>query len=164
MPAGSRKISFILNGLEVTVQCAPTRRLLDILRQDLHLNLTREGCGRGECGACLVLMDGNLINACLVPAFRLPNTHVVTLEGLSSDKNLTALSEKLDASFGCGYCSSGVLVALAALLQQNESPTDEDLRRAVSGNRCVCGTLPAVLEAAGEVLDKRRKKRHGRKS
>ncbi len=164
MPAGSRKISFTVNAREVTVQCAPTKRLLDILRQDLRLTLTREGCGSGECGACLVLLEGTLINACLVPAFRLPGTSVVTLEGLASDRAFSSLAANLEPVFRCGYCSSGVLMALAALLQQNENPTDEDLRLAVSGNKCRCGSTLSVLEAAKQAIRKRSRKRHGRKS
>jgi aerobic-type carbon monoxide dehydrogenase small subunit (CoxS/CutS family) len=164
MPAGSRKISFTLNAREVTVHCAPTRRLLDILRQDLGLTLTREGCGNGECGACLVVMDGNLVNACLVPAFRLPNAGVVTLEGLSSDKELSALAEALAPVFRCGYCASGVMMALFVLLQREDVPSDEDLCRAVSGNRCDCGSTLSVLAVVKQVLGRRGRRRYVRKS
>jgi carbon-monoxide dehydrogenase small subunit len=164
MSAGSRKITFTLNAREVTVQCQPSKRLLDILRQDLHLTMTREGCGSGQCGACLVILDGNLINACLVPAFMLPNTGVVTLEGLVADKKFSALAESLTHAFHCGYCSSGMLLALASVLQQNESPSDEDLRLAVSGNICHCGSTLSALAAAKQFLLKSGRKHHGRKN
>jgi carbon-monoxide dehydrogenase small subunit len=172
MPAsGLIRLRFTLNGEEVAVQCQPATRLLDLLRGEFELLGAREGCGRGECGSCLVLMDGRAVNSCLVPAFMLADSEIVTSEGLAQLKAYADLRRALaafDAS-GCGFCDSGLNIALAALLLSDPEPREEDVRRALSGNLCSCG-LHVVASGRAAVggpyrLTGRpgRRKRHGRR-
>jgi len=148
MPAPSLiRLRLTLNGREVAIQCQPGKRLLDLLREEFQLCAAREGCGRGECGSCLVLMDGRAVNSCLVPAFMLADCEIVTSEGLVELKEYAGL-RKVMAAYqvsGCGFCDSGLSIALAALLLSDPEPDDEEVRQALSGNLCSCGLhfLPA---------------------
>jgi aerobic-type carbon monoxide dehydrogenase small subunit (CoxS/CutS family) len=151
MPAPALiRLRFRLNAEQVAVQCQPGTRLLDLLREHFGLLGAREGCGRGECGSCLVLMDGRAVNSCLVPAFALADSEVVTSEGLAELKGFAELRKALAAYDrpGCGFCDSGVRIALAALLLSDPHPEPEDVRRALSGNLCACG-LPVLSVAGG---------------
>lgn len=134
------RLRFTLNAEEVAVQCRPGTRLVDLLREEFGLLGAREGCGRGECGSCLVLMDGRAVNSCLVPAFALAESEVVTSEGIAQLRGFAELRKAM-AAFDvprCGFCDSGVRVALAALLLSDPRPDPEDLRRALAGNLCIC--------------------------
>jgi carbon-monoxide dehydrogenase small subunit len=149
------RISFRLNGQPVAIDTAPDRRLLDILRNDLGLTATREGCGEGACGSCLVIVDNLLVNACLMPAFRLQNAQVTTVEGLSGSRLYQELSSALEKAqaFRCGFCSSAVLVAAVDLLSRHPEPSDEEIRQALSGTICRCGNYRAIVEG---IQDSRR--------
>lgn len=159
------KISFTLNGAPAAVDVAPERRLIDILRIDLGLIGTREGCGEGSCGSCLVLMDENLVNACLVPAFRIVEAQIVTIEGLARRKVFEDLQAGLEEAraFRCGFCSSGVVMAAADLLAHNPEPRAEDVRQALSGNICRCGNYRAIVEGILAAVRMPRKKRYVRR-
>ena len=155
------RLRFTLNGQPVAVQCQPGTRLLDLLREEFDLREAREGCGRGECGACLVLMDGRAVNACLVPAFMLADCEIVTAEGLAQQKEHAELRRALAAYdlSGCGYCEAGLAIALAALLLSDPDPGEEDVQRALSGNRCACGACgcrPSARSGAAFPSDRRR--------
>lgn len=163
MPFNLIKLRFTLNGEEVLLQCPPGARLLDILRHDFGLQGTREGCGHGECGACLVLMDGQAVNSCLVPAFKLADTEIITIEGIRKLKLFAEARSALPGSepFRCGFCSSGMQVALTALWLNNREPSEQEVLSALAGNLCACGSYGAVVAA---VLEKSsRKRRYGRK-
>jgi carbon-monoxide dehydrogenase small subunit len=148
-------IAFRINGEAVTVACPPMTRLLDVLRGPLALTGTKEGCGEGECGACAVLLDGVVVNSCLVPVLQAEGCAVTTVEGLAPPGGLHPLQEAFVACGGaqCGICTPGMLVAATALLRKNPRPTRDEAREALAGNLCRCtgysAILDAVLAAAG---------------
>jgi carbon-monoxide dehydrogenase small subunit len=147
-------ISFILNGRPVEVAGDPFRRLLDVLRGELGLTGCKEGCGEGECGACSVLVDGHLLNACLLPVLQVRARSVLTIEGVEHDP----LGQRLQAAMAragaaqCGICTPGMVLAGLALLRHNAAPTREEARQALAGNLCRCTgymkIIDGVLEAA----------------
>jgi aerobic-type carbon monoxide dehydrogenase small subunit (CoxS/CutS family) len=156
------EISFCLNGSEVTLSVAAHKRLLDVLRDDLGLSGTKEGCGEGECGACTVIVDGRAVNACLFPAPEVDGKQVVTIEGLVGPGNELSVIQKAFAQGGaiqCGFCSPGMIMATKALLDENHDPTDEEIREALLGNLCRCTGYVQILEAvrlAAEKLEESR--------
>jgi carbon-monoxide dehydrogenase small subunit len=162
MPRNLIKLHFVLNEQPVFLQCSPGTRLLDILRYDFGLKGTKEGCARGECGACLVLVNGTSVNSCLVPAFALSDAEVVTIEGIRSLKSFADIRRRfLDKQvYRCGFCASGIQVALTALLLTDPEPAEQEIRLALSGNLCACGNYNSLVAAVTQ--RSRRKKRYGR--
>jgi carbon-monoxide dehydrogenase small subunit len=140
---------FTVNGDAVEVEAAGTRRLLDVLREDLALTGTKEGCGEGECGACSVLLDGAVVDACLVPVSQAQGTRVVTVEGLGDDGSLSELQRAFLETGGaqCGICTPGMLMAGAAFLASGTPPTDEAIREAIAGNLCRCTGYTKIIDA-----------------
>lgn len=143
------KLRFRLNGREVALDAHPGRRLLDLLREDLGLTGTKEGCGEGECGACTVLVDGKPRLSCLTAAIQVEGKDVLTVEGLARDGKLHPLQEAFIESAGvqCGFCTPGLLLAAYALLQENPNPTRDEIREYLSGNLCRCTGYAQVVEA-----------------
>jgi len=141
-------VTFVLNGSEVTVTVDPLRRLLDVLREDLKLTGVKEGCGEGECGACAVLLDGFLVNSCLVPVGMVAGREVMTPEGLAETERGKRVIEALaDAgAVQCGFCSPGMAMAAAFLLRHNPAPTETEIREAISGNLCRCTGYDPIVE------------------
>jgi len=148
---------FTVNGEPRTVRAYPMERLLDVLRLDLGLTGTKEGCGEGECGSCSVLMDGALINSCLVPALQAAGTRIVTIEGLAAGENLHVLQQAFLESGGaqCGICTPGMILAAVSLLNAKPTPTVEDVREGLSGNLCRCTGYGQILEAVMEAARRR---------
>jgi len=150
-------IRFRLNGRAVEVDVPPGRRLLDLLRQDLGLTGTKEGCGEGECGACTVLVDGKPRLSCLTAAIQVEGKEILTIEGLAKDGKLHPLQKALVETAGvqCGFCTPGFIMAAYALLLENPRPTREEVRAWLSGNLCRCTgyeqIVEAVLKAAEEL-------------
>lgn len=150
-------IRFRLNGRAVEVDVPPGRRLLDLLRQDLGLTGTKEGCGEGECGACTVLVDGKPRLSCLTAAIQVEGKEILTIEGLAKDGKLHPLQKALVETAGvqCGFCTPGFIMATYALLLENPRPTREEVRAWLSGNLCRCTgyeqIVEAVLKAAEEL-------------
>ena len=145
-----RDISFQLNGAEVLVPVRPHQRLLEVLRSTLGMTGTKDGCGEGECGACTVLVDGRVVNACLYPAFEIEGRSVTTIEGLlGPDQRLSPLQASLVArgAIQCGFCSPGVILSAKALLDRNPNPTDHEIRDALVGNLCRCTGYVQIVEA-----------------
>jgi aerobic-type carbon monoxide dehydrogenase small subunit (CoxS/CutS family) len=145
-------VRFTLNGHVVDIRAHPMKRLLDVLREDCGLTGTKEGCGEGECGACTVLLDGETAYACLTLAAACDGATVMTVEGLAeaeSPAGLSALQRAFIAhdAAQCGFCTPGQLVAAHALLRDTPHPTDDQIRDAMSGNLCRCGTYPKILTA-----------------
>jgi aerobic carbon-monoxide dehydrogenase small subunit len=140
---------FTVNGQRVEVEASGTRRLLDVLREDLALTGTKEGCGEGECGACSVLVDGVLVDACLVPLSQARDTHVRTVEGLAPPDGLSVLQLAFLETGGaqCGICTPGMLVAGEAFLASGAAPTDDNIREAIAGNLCRCTGYTKIIEA-----------------
>jgi aerobic carbon-monoxide dehydrogenase small subunit len=149
-----RAISLTVNGQPTAVPVFPMERLLDVLRGELGLTGTKEGCGEGECGSCSVLMDGELVNSCLIPALQADRSVIVTIEGLATDGRLTNLQGAFLQCGGaqCGICTPGMLLAARHLLCKNANPSLDDVREGLSGNLCRCTgymqIFEAVLEAA----------------
>jgi aerobic carbon-monoxide dehydrogenase small subunit len=149
--------SFTVNGEPKTVRAYPMERLLDVLRQQLQLTGTKEGCGEGECGSCSVLMDGVLVNSCLVPVLQAADTRVITIEGLASGETLHVLQEAFLECGGaqCGICTPGMILAAAHLLNETSQPTMEEIREGLSGNLCRCTGYSQIVEAVAEAARRR---------
>ena len=139
----------IVNGRTVEADPAPGARLLALLRDDLQLTGAKYGCGHGECGTCTVLVDGRLTYACITLAGLCDGATVTTVEGLADAPRLSALQRAFIAhdAAQCGYCTPGQLVAASHLLARTPAPSDDDIRVAMSGNLCRCGTYPKILAA-----------------
>lgn len=156
-PAPRRAISLTVNGTSRTMRAYPMERLLDVLRFELGLTGTKEGCGEGECGACAVLMDGALVNSCLIPVAQAAATQIVTIEGIPADSHYAALRNAFIECGGaqCGICTPGMILASAHLLNRNPKPTMEEIREGLAGNLCRCTgyvqIVEAVAKAAGSV-------------
>ncbi|MEI6634727.1 MAG: (2Fe-2S)-binding protein [Chlamydiota bacterium] len=134
------KVSFTVNGRRVSVEASPTKTLLDLLREDLGLTGTKEGCGKGECGACTVLMDGKPVTSCLVIAAQLAGRRIMTVEGLAADRIGKALQDAFveAGAVQCGYCIPGFLMSARALLEENPDPSLDEIKEGLSGNICRC--------------------------
>src|ERR1044071_1036563 len=137
---GQQTISLMVNGTEHQVTAHSMKRLLDALREDLRLTGTKEGCGEGECGACSVLLDGEVINSCLVPVCQVDGSSITTVEGLALDGRLDPLQQAFLECGGaqCGICTPGMLIAARALLENNSSPSRDEIKEAIAGNLCRC--------------------------
>jgi carbon-monoxide dehydrogenase small subunit len=151
---GSSKacISFVVNGDPKTVLAYPMERLLDVLRQQLQLTGTKEGCGEGECGSCSILMDGMLVNSCLIPVLQAQGSSIVTIEGIAAGNTLHMLQQKFLEHGGaqCGICTPGMILAAVHLLNGNPDPTLEEIREGLSGNLCRCTGYSQIIEAVAE--------------
>lgn len=141
--------SLRVNGQPHSVQTHPMARLLDVLRCDLQLTGTKEGCGEGECGACSVVMNGDLVNSCLVPVAQADGAEIETVEGLASEKRLHSLQKAFLECGGaqCGMCTPGMLVASAHLLRKNPYPDADAIREGLNGNLCRCTGYIRIFEA-----------------
>jgi carbon-monoxide dehydrogenase small subunit len=141
--------AFSVNGSPVEVEAAGMRRLLDVLREDLGLTGTKEGCGEGECGACSVLVDGAVVDACLVPVSQVAGSEIATVEGLGTPERLSVLQHAFLETGGaqCGICTPGMLMAGAAFLASGAEPTEEAIREAIAGNLCRCTGYTKIVEA-----------------
>ena len=139
-----------VNGKNINLtSIAPDRRLIDILREDLLLKGTKEGCGEGECGACTVLMDGKAVNSCLILACQLNGHEIITIEGLMQGGEMDVLQKSFieNGAIQCGYCSPGMILSAKALLMTIPDPTDEEIRNAISGNICRCSGYNQIVRA-----------------
>ncbi len=142
-------LSFYVNDRPVHLDTAPDRRLLDILREDLHLTGTKEGCAEGECGACTVLLDGEAVHSCLTLALHLEGRHVTTIEGLAASGELDILQTAFveEIAIQCGFCTTGMIMSAKALLLKYPDPTEEEIRIALSGNICRCSGYVQIVRA-----------------
>jgi len=138
-----------VNGADVAVTGHPMTRLLDALRTTLHLTGTKEGCGEGECGACSVLLDGHLVNSCLVPLVQTDAAEIVTIEGVAQGDRLHAVQEAFIAGGGaqCGICTPGMVLAAVTLLRRHPAPTDDQIREGLAGNLCRCTGYQRIFAA-----------------
>ena len=153
------KVECRVNGEEVTLEGHPMSRLLDVLRHDLGLTGTKEGCGEGECGACSVLVDGQLVNSCLLPLAQASGTAITTIEGVAQGDRLHEVQQAFVTYGGaqCGICTPGMVLAAVTLLKSNAHPTESNVRLALAGNLCRCTGYMRIFEAvlqahsAGEI-------------
>ena len=148
-----QKIALTVNGEFREVETYPMKPLLHVLREDLHLTGTKEGCSEGECGACSVLVDGELINSCLVPVMQASGACISTIEGLAENEKLHAVQQAF-ATFGgaqCGICTPGMIMASVHLLARNARPSMDEIREGLAGNLCRCTGYQKILEAVYHV-------------
>lgn len=138
-----------LNGKDVSVEVEPSALLVDVLRDQLGLIGTKVGCSNGECGACTVLLDGEAVVSCLLPAMKADGRSVVTIEGLGMEGELHALQRAFieEGAVQCGYCIPGMLMSAKALLDKNPNPSEEEIKRAISGNLCRCTGYVKIIKA-----------------
>jgi len=150
-----------VDGRAVTVEIEPNRTLLDLLRETLGLTGTKRGCEVGECGACTVLVDGMAVNSCLVLAPQVEGRRVTTVEGLAEGETLSALQASFieHEAVHCGFCTPGMLMSAKDLLDHHPSPTEQDIRVAISGNLCRCSGYVQIIEAIGDAAKRASKGR-----
>ena len=143
------KIRLTVNGRQHECEVDAQTRLLDLLREDLALTGTKEGCGEGECGACTVLIDGRAVNSCLVLAVQADGKTVLTIEGLADGEALHPIQQAFVELGGvqCGFCTPGFIMSTVALLQENPSPSDDEILTALEGNLCRCTGYTKIVEA-----------------
>ena len=151
-PSVQCEISLTVNGESQKVRAYPMERLLDVLRNRLGLTGAKEGCGEGECGSCSVLMDGMLVNSCLVPVLQAQGARIVTIEGLAKGSQLHALQQAFLECGGaqCGICTPGILMAALHMLNERRNPTVEDIKEGLGGNLCRCTGYAQICEAVAE--------------
>jgi carbon-monoxide dehydrogenase small subunit len=150
-------IRLTLNGQPRELEAPPMKRLLDVLREELQLTGTKEGCGEGECGTCTVLLDDDPVNACMVVIAQCDGRSVVTVEGLGSAEHLTPIQRAFVTEGGaqCGICTPGMLISAEALLRRAPSPSDEQIREALAGNLCRCTGYERIVQSVRAAAEER---------
>ncbi len=147
-------INLIVNGKEYKITVEPDERLLDTLRDRLHLTGVKEGCSIGECGACTVILDGKAVNSCMVYSFQIDGSEVLTVEGLETNGKLDPLQEAFidHQAVQCGFCTPGMLMSAKALLKENPYPERTEIKTAIEGNLCRCTGYQQIVEAIESVV------------
>lgn len=154
------ELRFKVNGIDRVLNVSPDKRLIDILREDLDLTGTKEGCAEGECGACTVIIDKVAVHSCLKVAAQMTGKEVITIEGLEQNGELDLIQTAFveETAVQCGYCTTGMIMSTKALLLHNSNPTEEEIRVALSGNICRCSGYEQIINAvertAKEMEDK----------
>ena len=166
MPAANKiNVRCTVNGRAVTLNAYPLARLLDVLREELRLTGTKEGCGEGECGACAVLIDGELANSCLVPVLQAEGTSITTIEGVATGEQLHAVQQAFIECGGaqCGICTPGMVLAALNLLERCPNPSEADVRAGLAGNLCRCTGYMKIFDSVLRAWkkSKERPRRHG---
>jgi aerobic carbon-monoxide dehydrogenase small subunit len=154
----STDFTLTVNSIVHQVTCDPATRLLDLLRDHLGLSGTKEGCGIGECGACTVLLDGEVVNSCLIAVGQVGERNILTVEGLAPAGELSDLQDNFlkHGAIQCGFCTPGMLLSATSLLLQNDMPSDEEIRAVLAGNLCRCTGYIQIVEAIRETALERR--------
>ena len=149
-------ISCTINKKQQTLHAYPMERLLDVLREQLRLTGTKEGCGEGECGACSVLIDGQIVNSCLVPVVQVEGTVIQTIEGIATDEQLHAVQQAFIECGGaqCGICTPGMIMAAVSLLEKTPNPNEADIRNGLAGNLCRCTGYMKIFESVVRACQK----------
>ena len=150
-----KEIKFTLNGKSCEVVVKPWRTLLEMIREDLHLTGTKEGCGEGECGSCTVIMGGKTVNSCLVPAMEADKQEIITIEGLPDGENLHPIQKAFvnKAGMQCGFCTPGMIMSAKVLLEKTPSPSEEEIREGIAGNFCRCTGYTKIIESIQAVSE-----------
>jgi len=143
------EVEFVVNSEPVRLRVSPVGTLLDVLRNDLELTGTKYGCGEGECGACSIMLDGKIVNACLVLAVECDGADVLTIEGLAAGGKLNRIQQAFvdHGAVQCGFCTPGMIMAAHALLEENPDPAEEDVRQGLEGNLCRCTGYRKIVDA-----------------
>ncbi|MDO4977644.1 MAG: (2Fe-2S)-binding protein [Eubacteriales bacterium] len=143
-----------INGQNISIKIDPDATLNHLLREELHMTGTKLGCGSGDCGACTVLVNGISVNSCIFPAFQANGSDILTIEGVENDPKLSRV-QKAFVDYGavqCGFCSPGMIMSVIRLLERNPNPSEEEIRRGVSGNLCRCTGYQAIINAVRSLL------------
>jgi aerobic-type carbon monoxide dehydrogenase small subunit (CoxS/CutS family) len=153
-----KEIEFTLNGKFYELKIQPWRTLLEVIREDLRLTGTKEGCGQGECGSCTVIMGGKTVNSCLVPAAEADGQEIITIEGLADGENLHPIQDAFveHAGMQCGFCTSGMIMSAKSLLDLNPNPSLDVIKEGIAGNFCRCTGYTKIVEsisAAAEAMN-----------
>jgi carbon-monoxide dehydrogenase small subunit len=150
------QISFTVNGAPRSLEVFPMARLLDVLREQLHLTGTKEGCGEGECGACTVVLDGQIVNSCLVPVAQVNGADIKTIEGVAQQDQLHAVQQAFIDHGGaqCGICTPGMVLAAVDLLNRNPEPSETEIRNGLAGNLCRCTGYMKIFESVVRACQK----------
>ena len=150
------QITFNINSESRTVDVFPMARLLDVLREQLHLTGTKEGCGEGECGACSVVLDGQIVNSCLVPVAQVSGSDITTIEGVAHQDQLHAVQQAFIDHGGaqCGICTPGMVLAAVDLLERNPQPSETEIRNGLAGNLCRCTGYMKIFESVVRAYQK----------
>jgi aerobic carbon-monoxide dehydrogenase small subunit len=150
------QINFKVNAEERSVEGFPMARLLDVLREQLHLTGTKEGCGEGECGACTVIIDGQIVNSCLVPLAQVNGAEITTIEGVAANGELHAVQQAFIDHGGaqCGICTPGMVLAAVDLLKRNPEPSEDEIRNGLAGNLCRCTGYMKIFESVVRAYQK----------
>ena len=153
------RLSFTLNGKKISADVDPDMRLADFLRDQLCLTGTKIGCGKGECGACTVIMNGKAVTSCIIPVMRAEGAVIETIEGLAKGGKLHPLQEEFinKGAIQCGFCTPGFIMSAKALLDENNNPTPEQVREAIGGNICRCTGYVKIEEAVLSAAERMRK-------
>lgn len=149
-------VNMRVNGKERSVSVSPGARLLDVIREELELTGTKEGCGMGECGACTVIVNGEAVNSCLIPAASMEGMDITTIEGVALEGGaLHPIQEKFitHSALQCGFCTPGMVMSSKALLDQNPNPTQDEVKTALSGNLCRCTGYSQIVEAVEDAAE-----------
>lgn len=150
------EVEFTLNGKRINIAAEPETPLLEVLRNDIELNGAKFGCGLAQCGACAVLLDGDSIRSCVVPVAEVEGRTVTTLEGLGNAGSPHPLQQAFidEQALQCGYCTSGIIITAAALLDKNPTPSRDEIKTALSGHLCRCGAHPRIINAVQKAAEK----------
>ena len=150
------EIKFILNKEEVTVDTDPTKRLLDVLREDFGMTGVKEGCGEGECGACSVLVNGEVVSSCLMPAGNAVGKEIMTIEGFAETERYKVIHQAYEdeGAVQCGFCIPGMVIATESLLNKNPNPTEGEIRDGLSGNLCRCTGYNMIVRAVQRAAER----------
>ncbi len=156
-------VRFRVNGTETSVTTDPERRLLDVLREELGLTGTKYGCGEGQCGSCLVSVNGNPDRSCLLPVTAVDGKALTTIEGLARGDTLHPVQQAFieEGAMQCGYCTSGMILAAVALLEEKGDPTDEEIVAGMDGHLCRCNGYVKIVNAVRRAAETMRAARHG---
>ncbi|MBI2953081.1 MAG: (2Fe-2S)-binding protein [Chloroflexi bacterium] len=144
-----KSIKLEINGVQHEVEVAPWRTLLEVIREELQMTGTKEGCGLGECGACSVLMDGKTVNSCLVLAAEANGKRITTIEGLAQAERLHPIQQSFidNGGFQCGFCTPGMIMSTKVMLDDNPNPTDDEIKKGISGNLCRCTGYAKIFDS-----------------
>lgn len=156
MVSGKIEINCTVNEKQKVLLAFPMERLLDVLREQLHLTGTKEGCGEGECGACTVFINGEIVNSCLVPVAQIEGASIQTIEGIASDGQLDAMQQAFIDCGGaqCGICTPGMVMAAVGLLEKVPNPSEADIRDGLAGNLCRCTGYMKIFESVVRACQK----------
>ncbi|HSK63752.1 MAG TPA: (2Fe-2S)-binding protein [Pyrinomonadaceae bacterium] len=154
--ANKTAIEFKVNGESHQLEVFPMARLLDVLREELRLTGTKEGCGEGECGACTVILDGEIVNSCLVPVAQVNGANITTIEGVADGDQLHVVQQAFIDHGGaqCGICTPGMILAAVNLLRRNPAPSEADIRNGLAGNLCRCTGYMKIFESVVRACQK----------